>query len=115
MHTKSLKSLIFFAVLFLIFQIGLTQDNQTSKKLKFIGDFRFRTEFDRNSRKMDGTYRDHRDRLRYRLRLGFEYYLNEILDFGGQIRTGNSKNQQSSNITIGDGIDSDGFQFQKPI
>ena len=49
------------------------QTDSILSKLSFNGDFRFRVEQDWNSKKSDGTFRDDRTRLRYRLRAGVEY------------------------------------------
>ncbi len=71
------------------------------KKLEFSGDFRYRFEQDWNSRLDDGTFRTDRFRMRYRLRLGFKYQLNEFFYFGGRVRTGIASNMQSPHINVG--------------
>ncbi|MCF6214039.1 MAG: putative porin [Flavobacteriaceae bacterium] len=82
-------------------------------KLNLYGDFRFRTELDRNSNKTNGTKRDNRDRLRYRLRLGFKYKLTNYIEFGGRIRSGNPLNQQSPHVTLGKEFRSGDFSIDK--
>jgi hypothetical protein len=109
-----MKYLYCLFILFISFSITSkinAQDNE--KKLNFFGDVRFRAELDRDSDKTDGTTRDDRDRLRYRLRFGFKYTLNEYFEFGGRIRTGNSLNQQSPHVTIGKEFESDDFSIDK--
>ncbi len=71
------------------------------KKFKINGDFRYRFEQDWNSRFDDGTYRTDRFRMRFRLRLGFTYQLNEYIQFGGKARTGVANNMQSPHINVG--------------
>lgn len=101
----------FLGVLFLL-NIGelIAQENS---KLKFFSDFRFRAELDRDSEKMDGSLRADRDRFRYRLRAGITYNLNENIEFGGRIRSGNPKNQQSSHVTLGKEFHSDEFSIDR--
>ncbi len=74
------------------------------KKIKLEGDFRFRIEQDWNSRKSDGTFRDDRSRLRYRLRAGATYQHNDWASVGARIRTGDPKKQQDPQLTLGDGF-----------
>ena len=101
-------------LLILLFTSNINaQEKETKSKLNFYGDFRFRTELDRNSDKTDGTTRDDRDRLRYRLRFGFKYNLNETIEFGGRLRSGNSLNQQSPHITFGKEFQTDDFSIDK--
>ena len=90
-----------------------SKDVKTEKKLKFYGDFRFRAEADRNSRKTNGSYRDDRDRLRYRMRFGFKYNYDEHFELGGRIRSGNPLNQQSPHVTIGDNFRPDEISIDK--
>ena len=73
-------------------------------KLKFSGDFRFRIEQDWKSRKSDGSYRDDRSRLRYRMRFGANYAYNEWITFGMRIRTGQWNKQQDAHVTLGTGF-----------
>jgi len=85
--------------------VSLAQiDTAQTEKLTFTGDFRFRVEHDWNSRKPDGTNRDDRSRLRYRLRFGFSYQHNSRISFGARIRTGNPRKQQDPQLTLGDGF-----------
>ena len=85
--------------------VSLAQvDTVQTTKLTFTGDFRFRVEHDWNSRKPDGTNRDNRSRLRYRLRFGFRYQYNSRISFGARIRTGDPRKQQDPQLTLGDGF-----------
>ncbi|MTI40426.1 putative porin, partial [Fulvivirga lutimaris] len=79
------------------------QDSTILQKLSFTGDFRFRVEQDWDSRKSDGTYREDRSRLRYRLRFGLNYKHNDWATFGMRLRTGQIQNQQDPQITLGTG------------
>lgn len=69
--------------------------------LRFYGDFRYRFEHDWDSRNDDGSFRKDRFRMRYRLRLGFEYAPTEHIYFGGRIRTGVPTNMQSPHVNVG--------------
>lgn len=92
----------------------------TFDKLKFYGDFRFRAEQDWNSFRRDGSLRDNRGRLRYRLRLGFNYRSNQNLTVGARLRSGEGNNRQSPHITLGQNanhsivIDKAFVKFSKP-
>lgn len=66
-------------------------------------DYRFRVEQDWNSVKSDGTLRDNRSRLRYRLRTGATYEKNWYA-FGLRIRTGDPNKQQDPQLTLGKGL-----------
>lgn len=92
----------YFLLFFFVLPFSISGQNQ--KKLNFGADFRFRVEEDWNSRKPDGTYRDDRTRLRYRLRAGFEYQYNDWASFGARIRTGFANKQQDPQLTLGDGF-----------
>ena len=70
--------------------------------IKFTGDFRFRIEQDWNSRKADGTLRDNKSRLRYRMRFGASYTHQEWATLGFRLRTGPLDDQQDPHFTIGD-------------
>lgn len=71
------------------------------KTLRFYGDFRFRPEQDWNSRNLDGSYREDRFRLRYRLRFGFVSKLGDHITFGARMRTGVPSNMQSPHNNFG--------------
>ena len=66
-------------------------------------DFRFRAEQDWKSRNADGTYREDRSRLRYRLRAGATY-ADKYYSFGLRIRTGDQRKQQDPQLTLGKGL-----------
>ena len=89
--------------IFLIFATtSLNSQNEIQQKLQFNADFRFRIEQDWNSQKSDGTFRDDRTRLRYRVRAGFTYNYNHWASFGARVRTGNPRKQQDPQLTLGD-------------
>ncbi|SFZ89368.1 Putative porin [Flaviramulus basaltis] len=79
------------------------QTDTSSSKFTFTGDFRFRVEQDWDSKKTDGTFRDNRSRLRYRVRLGGSYNINQWATIGARIRTGQPDKQQDPQLTLGDG------------
>jgi hypothetical protein len=93
-------------ILVMLSSIGsiFAQADSVPSKLSFNADFRFRLEEDWHSRKPDGTIRDNRSRLRYRLRAGFDYQLNSWAAFGARIRTGNPNKQQDPQLTLGEGF-----------
>ncbi|RDK87254.1 putative porin [Marinirhabdus gelatinilytica] len=72
-------------------------------KLSFEADFRFRVEQDWDSRKSDGSFREDRTRLRYRVRAGVNY-TGKWYKVGFRIRTGNPRKQQDPQLTLGDGV-----------
>ena len=79
------------------------QSDSLFSKLSFEMDYRFRAEQDWDSRKSDGTYRDDRSRLRYRLRAGATYSSKEY-SFGLRVRTGDQRKQQDPQLTLGKGL-----------
>jgi len=79
------------------------QSDSIKSKIDFNADFRFRIEQDWNSRKSDGSFRDDRTRLRYRLRAGIEYR-KKWYSAGFRIRTGNPNKQQDPQLTLGEGF-----------
>ncbi|WP_445725728.1 putative porin, partial [Flavobacterium sp.] len=89
------------AVLIVHIKINAQIDSLKSR-LTFDADFRFRIEQDWDSRKSDGSYREDRTRLRYRLRAGATYKA-KWYEVGFRIRTGNPIKQQDPQITLGDG------------
>ena len=94
------KTLLF---VLLIIPITVTaQIDSILSKLSFTGDFRFRVEQDWDSRKSDGSFRDDRTRLRYRIRLGAQYK-DKWYKTGFRLRTGNPIKQQDPQLTLGDG------------
>ncbi len=100
-----MRFVFFLGLLFLLPTISISQtDSVQQKKLVFTGDFRFRVEQDWNNRKPNGTYYDNRSRLRYRLRFGATYYLEDWAEFGTRIRTGYREKQQDPQLTLGDGF-----------
>lgn len=79
------------------------QIDSLKHRLSFEGDFRFRIEQDWNSRKSDGSFRDDRTRLRYRLRTSVQY-ADKWYVTGFRIRTGDPHKQQDPQLTLGDGF-----------
>jgi len=93
----------YLALLFLLPGLAFTQNDLEEERLQFTGDFRFRIEQDWDSRKLDGSYRTDRTRLRYRARFGAHYQYNPWLSFGLRLRTGQQNKQQDPQLTLGDG------------
>ncbi|GGZ69107.1 hypothetical protein GCM10007028_02570 [Algibacter mikhailovii] len=102
--TTLMSKFIHYLSFLCVFILPFSTLSQESKKLNFNADFRFRVEEDWNSKRPDGTYRDNRTRLRYRLRAGFDYKTNEWSSFGARIRTGFPNKQQDPQLTLGDGF-----------
>ncbi len=99
-----MRKFIYLALLLLLPVLVQAQSDSLKSKLDFTGDFRFRLEQDWDSRKADGTYRDDRTRLRYRVRFGAKYQYNSRLSFGLRLRTGQQHKQQDPQLTLGDGF-----------
>ena len=95
--------IICFLIMYLPFLGLYAQETPKQKKLIFSADARFRFEQDWVSRKSDGTYRDDRFRLRFRVRAGLKYKPNDWASFGIRFRTGYPEKQQDPHLTIGDG------------
>ena len=92
------------AILIAILPILLfAQIDTTKSKLSLDGDFRFRIEQDWNSKNSDGSFRDDRTRLRYRLRFGV-HRQGEWYKTGFRLRTGNPRKQQDPQLTLGEGF-----------
>ncbi len=103
MTIRSTRLKLLFIYLFLCSIDLFSQEATKLKKLNFNADLRLRTEQDWNSRKSDGTYRDDRFRLRFRVRAQLEYKPNDWASFGIRFRTGYAEKQQDPHLTIGDG------------
>jgi len=98
-----LKKLIFILTI-LIVPITITaQIDSLKSRLTFDADFRFRIEQDWDSKKTDGSFREDRTRLRYRLRAGVKYRA-KWYEVGFRLRTGNPRKQQDPQLTLGDGF-----------
>lgn len=98
------KRLLFILTILFITYCQLdAQSDSLFTKIDFELDFRFRIEQDWNSQKSDGTFRDDRTRLRYRLRSGATFE-NEWYSFGFRIRTGAQNKQQDPQLTLGKGL-----------
>ena len=98
-----MKRIISFLFLLFFYQFLNAQEGQNQSKLSFNADFRFRIEQDWDSKKSDGTYREDRTRLRYRVRLGLTYNYKDWVSFGTRIRTGDPIKQQDPQLTLGSG------------
>lgn len=98
---KSVSVCLLFS--FFVSNTLISQEQLKQKKLKFSADAKYRFEQDWNSRKSDGTYRDDRFRMRFRVRAGLNYSPNDWASFGIRFRTGYYEKQQDPNLTIGDG------------
>lgn len=91
-------------ILLAIFAISLTaQSSKEKSNITYTSDFRFRIEQDWNSKKSDGTFREDRTRLRYRVRAGM-HYEKSWYKTGFKLRTGNPIKQQDPQLTLGDGF-----------
>lgn len=96
--------LLFTLTLLLIVNIQINaQTDSIPSKLTFESDFRFRIEQDWDSKKSDGSFRDDRTRLRYRLRTGATFK-NDWYSLGFRIRTGAQNKQQDPQLTLGKGF-----------
>jgi len=112
-----------YCILFLLISIQLQgQIDSVLSRIHFEMDYRFRAEQDWDSRKSDGSFRENRSRLRYRLRTGVTYTY-KWYSFGFRLRTGDPRKQQDPQLTLGTGPKEFGtllvgfekafFQFQK--
>lgn len=114
-----MKKLLFISIILLssFFSYGQSQTiakDSVDTSLKIGGDYRFRVEHDWSSRKSNGTFRNDRSRLRYRLRFGISKNLNRHFKIDARIRTGNLNDQQGPHVTLGKtsefGLTSIGFE-----
>lgn len=96
-----MKKLIYILVLFIVPASINAQIDSLFSRLSFNSDFRFRIEQDWNSKMSDGSFREDRSRLRYRLRAGATYKY-KWYEVGFRIRTGNPIKQQDPQLTLGD-------------
>jgi Putative porin len=101
------------AVLVFLLMPHLYSKGAEADKLKILADVRVRGESDWDSKKSDGTFRDDRDRMRYRLRFGFNYKWSNSVKFGGRIRSGDQRDQQSPHNTFGSEMDPGSFSIDK--
>ena len=98
-----MKKLIFILTI-LIVPITITaQIDSLKSRPTFDADFRFRIEQDWDSKKTDGSFREDRTRLRYRLRTGVKYGA-KWYEVEFRLRTGNPRKQQDPQLTLGDGF-----------
>ena len=93
------KTIFCFLILALSTHVNCQVDSMFSK-VSFELDYRFRVEQDWKSRKQDGSFRENRSRLRYRLRAGATYN-SSWYSFGARIRTGDPRKQQDPQLTLG--------------
>lgn len=82
-------------------RVLVAQATENEPEWTFFGDFRSRVEFDRDSRRSDGTYRADRDRARLRGRAGFTWIASNAVEVTMRVRTGHPDSRQSSHITLG--------------
>ncbi len=102
---KMKKNILFTILVFFLANIQIeAQSDSILSKLSFELDFRFRVEQDWDSKKQDGTFRDDRTRLRYRVRTGATYN-NKWYALGFRIRTGDQNKQQDPQLTLGKGFE----------
>ncbi len=100
-----MKIKFLFGLILCLF-IGCQLNGQTDsilQRITFEADFRFRIEQDWDSQKPDGSFRNDRTRLRYRLRTGATYQA-DWYSFGFRIRTGDQRKQQDPQLTLGKGF-----------
>lgn len=113
----TIKGILFMLLavisVFVLSTSAYTDTNIQDDRLKLYGDVRLRLESDWDSTKSDGTERDDRDRMRGRLRFGFDYKYNDIVLFGGRLRTGSPESQQSPHVTLGDDSKPKKFNIDK--
>lgn len=98
-----MKKVIFILTVLLVTVTTTAQIDSFKSRLSFDADFRFRVEQDWDSQKSDGSLRDDRTRLRYRLRTGVKYKV-KWYEVGFRVRTGNPQKQQDPQLTLGDGF-----------
>lgn len=91
-----------FTIVFFFLSVCLSAQQDSTSKLEFYGDFRFRIEHDWNSVRADGNFREDRSRLRYRGRLGLLFQGINQMKVGARLRTGDPKKQQDPQLTLGD-------------
>lgn len=88
----------------IIIPFGLTAQishDSIDTRIQLDGLFVLRTEFDWNSIKSNGEFRNDRSRLRVRVHIGLKKQLNKNFQVGLGVRTGSLNNQQSPFITLG--------------
>ncbi len=74
---------------------------EKKNKLKLYGDIRLRAEQDWNSRNFNGSFRDDRFRIRYRLRFGLTYNWTKNISMGARLRSGVAESLQSPHNNFG--------------
>ncbi len=99
---KKLQFVLTLALLLFGCNFINAQVDSILSRIAFESDFRFRIEQDWDSRKSDGTFRDDRTRLRYRVRTGMKF-TKDCYSLGVRIRTGEQNKQQDPQLTIGTG------------
>lgn len=116
------KIYLLLSVCLLSVTVRAQKKSSLADGLKFAGDFRFRLEQDWDSQKADGSQRQDRSRLRYRVRFGFQYQASEHYSFGARVRNGQLNDQQGPHTTLGNefgliqlGLEKLYFQARKGI
>ena len=113
MIKKALNFLLIISVFFAPRLFSQETDDE-KKKLKLLADFRYRFEADWDSRRFEGSYRADRNRMRARLRFGFNYQWNDHFSFGARMRSGVATNIQSPHFNIGhENFSSKSFRFDR--
>lgn len=110
------RRLLYLAAIFpLLLASGMpaTAEESEDDRFRFFGDFRLRLEQDWDSLQGDGSNRDDRLRLRFRLRGGVDVTFNDNWSALVAARSGPNLSQQSPHITIHDfdGGDSGPYDF----
>ncbi len=100
LHAQGLETNIDHGVK--VFQEEKTNQEEDKKPdFNLYGDIRLRAEQDWDSRNFNGSLRDDRFRLRYRLRLGLTYNWTENITMGARIRSGVAESLQSPHNNFG--------------
>lgn len=97
--------IVYILSVFLTISIQVNaQTDSILSKLTLELDYRFRIEQDWDSKKSNGSCRDDRTRLRYRLRTGATFQ-HDWCSLGFRIRTGQQNKQQDPQLTLGKGLE----------
>lgn len=102
-----------YIILSIILWIVNYAAGQSDKSLKFFGDFRFRTEMERDLQNNSGYKLPVNDKLLFSFRFGVKYHYKSNWTFGGRIGTGNPEMPQSSDVEIGKGFTGKSISLNK--
>lgn len=90
------------------FSTGFFDEAKAIEGLKFYGDGRVRFEQDDRTRLSGGAYEDQeRDRLRYRLRVGFAFTPLDVVEFGARVTSGDTDDANSPHVILGSNNNTD--------